>query len=56
MVEGKNPQQLVIVIKIFTKNGNFKENIRKEGYERTYKEFNTQNNTEKLVNIFKYYS
>jgi glycosyltransferase involved in cell wall biosynthesis len=56
IVEERNSQQLAVAIKKFIKNKNFREKIGRQGYERVCKEFNTQKNTKKLVDIFKYYS
>ena len=56
IVEERNSQQLALAIKKFIKNKNFREKIGRQGYERVCKEFNTQKNTKKLVDIFKYYS
>jgi glycosyltransferase involved in cell wall biosynthesis len=56
IVEERSSQQLAVAIKKFIKNKNFREKIGRQGYERVCKEFNTQKNTKKLVDIFKYYS
>jgi len=56
MVDEKNSEQLAIVIKKFIENRNFREKIGRKGYNKVFKEFNAQKNTEKLVDIFKYYS
>ena len=56
IVEEKNPKQLAIAIKKFIKNRNFREKIGRQGHERVYKNFNIQKNTEKLLELFEYYS
>lgn len=56
IVEKKNPKQLAIAIKKFIKNRDFREKIGRQGHERVCKEFNIQKKTEKLLELFKYYS
>lgn len=56
IVEEKNSQQLAVAIKKFIKNRDFREKIGRQGYERVFKKFNIRKNTEKLLELFKYYS
>jgi len=56
MVEEKNPKQLAIAIKKFIKNRNLREKIGRQGYKRVCKKFNVRKNTEKLLELFEYYS
>jgi len=56
IVEEKNSQQLAIAIKKFIKNRNFREKIGRQGHERVCKKFNIKKNTEKLLELFEYYS
>ena len=56
IVEEKKSQQLAIAIKKLIKNRNIRENIGRQGNERVCKEFNIEKNTEKLLELFKYYS
>jgi glycosyltransferase involved in cell wall biosynthesis len=56
IIEERNSQQLAVAIKKLIENENIRKKIGRQGYERVCKEFNTQKNTKKLVDIFKYYS
>jgi len=56
IVEEKNSKQLALAIKKIIKNRNIRENIGRQGNKRVCKEFNIQKNTEKLIELFKYYS
>jgi len=56
IVEERNSKQLAKAIKKIIKNRKIREEIARKGYNRVSDDFNIQKNTEKMLELFKYYS